>query len=110
MSDKVPRWANIIYTHYSDPLSSIIIEYNKNSVNIIGENIMKTLGAQYKGMPGTWDKGSVVISEFLNEVGIKNGFKIVLKMGASTFFNRAKKVDHLFRLKLRVRCLYHHLN
>jgi PBP4 family serine-type D-alanyl-D-alanine carboxypeptidase len=81
--DKVPRWANIIYTHYSDPLSSIITEYNKNSVNIIGENIMKTLGAQYKGMPGTWDKGSVVISEFLNEVGIKNGFKIVDGSGLS---------------------------
>jgi PBP4 family serine-type D-alanyl-D-alanine carboxypeptidase len=83
VSDKVPRWANIIYTHYSDPLSSIITEYNKNSVNIIGENIMKTLGAQYKGMPGTWDKGSVVISEFLNEIGIKNGFKIVDGSGLS---------------------------
>ncbi len=83
VSDKVPRWTNIIYTHYSDPLPSIITEYNKNSVNIIGENIMKTLGAQYKGIPGTWDKGSVVISEFLNEVGIKNGFKVVDGSGLS---------------------------
>lgn len=83
VADKVPRWANLIYTHYSDPLSSVITEYNKNSVNIIGENLMKTLGAQYKGMPGTWNKGSAVISEFLNEVGIKNGFKIVDGSGLS---------------------------
>ncbi|MEM7008831.1 MAG: D-alanyl-D-alanine carboxypeptidase/D-alanyl-D-alanine-endopeptidase [Thermodesulfobacteriota bacterium] len=81
--DKVPRWANLIYTHYSDPLSSVIVEYNKNSVNIIGENLMKTLGAQYRGVPGTWDKGSSVISEFLNELGIKNGYKVVDGSGLS---------------------------
>ena len=81
--DRVPRWANVIYTHYSDPLSSVIAEYNKNSVNIIGENLMKTLGAKYMGVPGTWDKGSIVISEFLNEVGIKNGFKVVDGSGLS---------------------------
>ena len=83
VADRVPRWANVIYTHYSDPLSSVIVEYNKNSVNIIGENLMKTLGAQYKGVPGTWDKGSMVISQFLNEVGIKNGFKVVDGSGLS---------------------------
>lgn len=83
VEDKVPRWANRIYTHYSDPLSDVINEYNKNSVNIIGENLMKTLGAQFKGTPGTWDKGSAVISEFLNEAGIKNGFKVVDGSGLS---------------------------
>ncbi len=83
VSDRVPRWANIIYTHYSQALPSIIMEYNKNSVNIIGENLMKTLGAQYKGIPGSWDKGSVVISEFLNEAGIENGFKVVDGSGLS---------------------------
>ena len=81
--DRVPRWANIIYTHFSDPLSSVLVEYNKNSVNIIGENLMKALGAQYKGVPGTWDKGTAVISEFLNEVGIKNGIKVVDGSGLS---------------------------
>ena len=81
--DRVPRWANIIYTHYSGPLSQVITEYNKNSVNIIGENTMKTLGAQYQGIPGTWEKGSAVISEFLNKAGIRNGYKIVDGSGLS---------------------------
>jgi len=83
VANTVPRWAKTIYTHYSDPLSSVITEYNKNSVNIIGENLMKTMGAEYKGIPGTWENGSAVISEFLKEVGIKNGFTIVDGSGLS---------------------------
>ncbi len=83
VAGNVPKWANLIYTHNSDPLSMVIAEYNKNSVNIIGENLMKTLGAKYKGVPGTWDKGSAVISEFLNGVGIKNGYQIVDGSGLS---------------------------
>ncbi len=83
VSGDVPRWATIFYTHYSDPLSAVITEYNKNSVNIIGENLIKTLGAQFKGAPGTWENGSLVISEFLNNIGIKNGFKIVDGSGLS---------------------------
>jgi len=79
----VPRWAAIFYTHYSAPLSSIITEYNKNSVNIIGENLMKTLGATYRGVPGTWDKGASAISEFLSKIGVKNGYKVVDGSGLS---------------------------
>jgi len=79
----VPRWATVFYTHYSDPLSAVVTEYNKNSVNIIGENLIKTLGAEFKGAPGTWENGSIVISEFLNNIGIKNGFRIVDGSGLS---------------------------
>lgn len=83
VSGAVPRWATLFYTHYSDPLSAVISEYNKNSVNVIGENLIKTLGAEFKGAPGTWENGSLVISEFLNEIGIKNGFRVVDGSGLS---------------------------
>lgn len=79
----VPRWATVFYTHYSDPLSAIITEYNKNSVNIIGENLIKTLGAEFRGAPGSWESGSSVISEFLNGIGIKDGFRVVDGSGLS---------------------------
>lgn len=79
----VPRWASRFYTHYSDPLSEVVTEYNKNSVNIIGENLIKTLGAEFKGTPGTWEKGSEVISTFLNQAGIENGFYIADGSGLS---------------------------
>ncbi len=80
---EVPKWAKTFYTSFSDPLYLIIAEYNKNSVNIIGENITKTLGAQLKGTPGTWDKGTQVVSEFLSKIGIKDGFEIVDGSGLS---------------------------
>lgn len=80
---EIPKWAKIFYTSFSEPLYLIVTEYNKNSVNIIGENITKTLGAELKGTPGTWDKGTQVVSEFLSKIGIKDGFEIVDGSGLS---------------------------
>jgi len=82
-SSRVPRWANLFYTHRSEKLDSIINEYNKNSVNLIGENIIKTLGADYYGAPGTWDKGRKLISLYLDKIGIKNGYRIIDGSGLS---------------------------
>jgi D-alanyl-D-alanine carboxypeptidase/D-alanyl-D-alanine-endopeptidase (penicillin-binding protein 4) len=79
----VPKWAKALYTNLSDPLHLIVAEYDKNSVNIIGENIIKTLGAEIKGGRGTWDKGAQVVSEFLERIGIKDGFNIVDGSGLS---------------------------
>jgi D-alanyl-D-alanine carboxypeptidase/D-alanyl-D-alanine-endopeptidase (penicillin-binding protein 4) len=79
----VPDWAKIFYTHYSEPLYSIITEYLKNSVNIIGENLIKTLGAEFNGTPGSWENGSKVISKFLNGIGIKDGFRVIDGSGLS---------------------------
>lgn len=80
---RVPQWANLIYTYKSETLDSIITEYNKNSVNLIGENLLKTLGAKYLDEPGSWEKGRKVISVFLSKIGIKNGYKIVDGSGLS---------------------------
>src|SRR3989337_1959074 len=79
----VPDWAGVLYTHFSDPLYLIIAEFNKNSVNIIGENIVKTLGATIIGEPGTWEKGTQVVSNFLHEIGIKESFEIFDGSGLS---------------------------
>jgi PBP4 family serine-type D-alanyl-D-alanine carboxypeptidase len=79
----VPDWAGVLYTHFSDPLYLIIAEFNKNSVNIIGENIVKTLGAIIIGEPGTWEKGTEVVSNFLHEIGIKDSFEIFDGSGLS---------------------------
>ena len=80
---EVPRWSRHIYTHDSVPLSLIVNEYNKESVNVIGENLMKTLGANFMGAPGTWEKGARVISDFLIGIGIADNFRIVDGSGLS---------------------------
>lgn len=79
----VPRWASLYHTYTSDRLDEIVNEYNKNSVNVIGENLIKTLGAEYVGTPGTWEGGRKVISLFLKNIGIKNGFRVIDGSGLS---------------------------
>ena len=50
----------------SRPLYAIIAEFNKHSVNFIGELLLKYLAARYGSVPGTIEKGEEVIkSKFL---------------------------------------------
>ncbi|MGI9553309.1 MAG: D-alanyl-D-alanine carboxypeptidase/D-alanyl-D-alanine endopeptidase [Thermodesulfobacteriota bacterium] len=89
---EVPPWSSVFYTHYSEPLHVIINEFNKDSVNIIGETLVKTLGAEYVGTPGTWEGGSYVISKFLKESGIGGNVEISDGSGLSRYNQVSPKV------------------
>lgn len=53
----------------SRTLASIVYDFNKNSVNIIGEILLKYLGATFRGQPGTIEKGADVLKkEFLEKI------------------------------------------
>jgi D-alanyl-D-alanine carboxypeptidase/D-alanyl-D-alanine-endopeptidase (penicillin-binding protein 4) len=65
--------ARLLYLSQSDALAEIVRRLNKNSNNFIAEQILKTLGAEVKGAPGSWPKGVAVVEEFLAEVGIPRG-------------------------------------
>lgn len=79
----VPSGAVVIATHLSPPLMDILRLMNKPSDNVIAELIFKTLGAEVKGEPGTWQKGRQVTGEFLEEMGA--GFRIVDGSGLSRY-------------------------
>ena len=79
----VPSGTVVIATHLSPPLMDILRLMNKPSDNVIAELIFKTLGAEVKGEPGTWQKGRQVIGEFLGEMG--SGFRIVDGSGLSRY-------------------------
>lgn len=70
---EVPEETAEIITHVSPPLSSILREMNKPSDNLIAELLLKTIGAELKGAPGTGEKGLGAIREFLNEIGMDRG-------------------------------------
>ncbi|MGQ0793084.1 MAG: D-alanyl-D-alanine carboxypeptidase/D-alanyl-D-alanine endopeptidase [Deltaproteobacteria bacterium] len=90
---EVPKWAALVHTHYSVPLGVIITEYNKNSVNIIGENIIKTLGAERSGSAGTWENGAAVVEDFLvKKVGISEGFIVADGSGLSPFNQASPRI------------------
>jgi D-alanyl-D-alanine carboxypeptidase/D-alanyl-D-alanine-endopeptidase (penicillin-binding protein 4) len=68
-----PPTAREVYVHQSRPLYRIIDDLHKFSNNFIAEQVLKTLGAEVYGPPGTWSKGLAVVADVLEEFGIKRG-------------------------------------
>ncbi|MFQ5676914.1 MAG: D-alanyl-D-alanine carboxypeptidase/D-alanyl-D-alanine-endopeptidase, partial [bacterium] len=60
----------VLVEHLSEPLPYIIWLTNKNSDNLYAELILKTLGAEIFGTPGTAQKGLSAIKLFFHEVGV----------------------------------------
>jgi D-alanyl-D-alanine carboxypeptidase/D-alanyl-D-alanine-endopeptidase (penicillin-binding protein 4) len=58
-----------IYTHYSPALDSIIFWFNKKSINLYGEALVKTMGGIKKENAST-DSGVAVIKQFWKTKGI----------------------------------------
>ena len=65
-----PPNAKLLVEHQSEPLSVVIYHTNKISDNLSAENILKTIGAEVEGPPGTAKKGLRVIRSFLQGLGI----------------------------------------
>ncbi|MCB9761533.1 MAG: D-alanyl-D-alanine carboxypeptidase/D-alanyl-D-alanine-endopeptidase [Alphaproteobacteria bacterium] len=57
----------------SPPLAMILMDTNKYSNNFMAEQVLKAVGAEAKGAPGTTAKGLEVVSEYLTELGIPEG-------------------------------------
>lgn len=67
----LPKKSRRLALFASEPLSSIIYESNKSSSNFVAEQILKTLGAEMFGSPGTTQKGIQAVQEFLAELDIQ---------------------------------------
>jgi D-alanyl-D-alanine carboxypeptidase/D-alanyl-D-alanine-endopeptidase (penicillin-binding protein 4) len=80
-SGTVPAGARLVHVSQSESLGEIVRRLNKTSNNFVAEQLLKTLGAQVKGAPGTWPKGVEAVEEFLAEVGIPRG-AYVMKNGS----------------------------
>ncbi len=59
-----------IAVYASESLARIICDSNKISNNFVAEQLLKTLGAEVLGKPGTIEKGLQVLTDFLEEMGI----------------------------------------
>ena len=70
----VPPAARPLYVAQSDTLDIILKRLNKLSSNFFAEQLVKTLGAEGRGAPGSTAKGIDVIEEVLEkEVGLRRG-------------------------------------
>jgi D-alanyl-D-alanine carboxypeptidase/D-alanyl-D-alanine-endopeptidase (penicillin-binding protein 4) len=70
---EVPAGAVLLQTYESPELAEVVRNMNKVSSNFIAEMLVKTLGAELKGSPGTWPKGLEVAEDLLAELGLPRG-------------------------------------
>lgn len=59
----------IYYTHYSPSLDSIIYWFNKKSINLYGEALIKTFAYEKQGF-GSTDSGVAIVKKFWKEKGL----------------------------------------
>lgn len=78
----VPDDAELLYRSESKRLADVVETMDKVSNNHMAEQILKTLGAEVMGEPGSWPKGVAAVERWLNkEVGIPRG-SYVMKNGS----------------------------
>lgn len=62
-----PANGQLLYVSRSETLDLVLKRLNKNSSNFVAEQLLKTLGAEVKGPPGSFDKGVDVVEEVLEK-------------------------------------------
>lgn len=60
---------HIFYTHFSPSLDSIIYWFNKKSINLYGEALIKTFAYEKQGF-GSTDSGVAIVKKFWKEKGL----------------------------------------
>ncbi|HVY38020.1 MAG TPA: D-alanyl-D-alanine carboxypeptidase/D-alanyl-D-alanine-endopeptidase [Polyangia bacterium] len=63
----------VLAAHDSAPLAVVVQDLNKRSNNFAAEQLLRTMGAEIGGRPGSWDKGLKAVARYLNGIGIKAG-------------------------------------
>ena len=81
---RVPEGAMKLLTHDSEPLTLALQGLNKFSNNFVAEQILKTIGAEKYGQPGTTLKGLKAFKEYLIKLGYQqNQYQVLDGSGLS---------------------------
>ncbi len=78
---EVPEGARLLAVSRSENLGAVVRALEKLSNNFVAEQLLKTLGAERGGAPGTWEKGVAAVGEYLSAVGLPPG-SYVLRNGS----------------------------
>lgn len=79
---KTSTKARMLHVSQSDTFDVLLKRLNKLSSNFVAEQLLKTMGAELRGSPGSFTKGVDVVEQFLErDVGIPRG-TYVMKNGS----------------------------
>ncbi|XXF79148.1 D-alanyl-D-alanine carboxypeptidase/D-alanyl-D-alanine-endopeptidase [Myxococcaceae bacterium GXIMD 01537] len=96
----VPSKAKMLYVAQSDTFDIILKRLNKLSSNFIAETLLKTMGAETRGAPGSFQKGVETVEAFLErDVGIPRGTYVMKNGSGLNDANRfsATQLDKVLR-------------
>jgi D-alanyl-D-alanine carboxypeptidase/D-alanyl-D-alanine-endopeptidase (penicillin-binding protein 4) len=68
--EAAPEGMRPLAAHESPPLGVVIHDLNKRSSNFAAEQVLRTLGAEVGGKPGTWQKGLQAVAGYLEGLGL----------------------------------------
>jgi D-alanyl-D-alanine carboxypeptidase/D-alanyl-D-alanine-endopeptidase (penicillin-binding protein 4) len=88
-----PQPPTLLAEHTSAPLADVCRISNKPSNNFVAEAIYKTLGGELFGFPGTLQKGTRAVSEWLTSLGIGPGRYRIVNGSGLTHENRITPSD-----------------
>ena len=74
----------VLATHESPTLAVVVHELGKRSSNFAAEQLLRTLGAETLGRPGTWQKGLESVARYLEGAGLPRG-SYVMKNGSGLY-------------------------
>ncbi|MBN1771671.1 MAG: D-alanyl-D-alanine carboxypeptidase/D-alanyl-D-alanine-endopeptidase [Deltaproteobacteria bacterium] len=80
----VPDGATVLARHESDPLHAWLWRLGKESSNFHAEQVLRILGAERRGTPGTADHGAEVVREVLEAWNVPTD-GLVLRNGSGLF-------------------------
>ncbi|HVR61849.1 MAG TPA: D-alanyl-D-alanine carboxypeptidase/D-alanyl-D-alanine-endopeptidase [Polyangia bacterium] len=98
-----PQGLRVLSTHESAPLAVAAHELNKRSNNFAAEQVLRTLGAEIVGRPGTWDRGLEAVARFLAGAGVARGSYQMTNGSGLYESNRfsAEQITQVLRAALR---------
>jgi D-alanyl-D-alanine carboxypeptidase/D-alanyl-D-alanine-endopeptidase (penicillin-binding protein 4) len=81
-----PETLSLVSSHNSKPLTTLINEMLKKSDNVIAGALFKKLGQLYSRQPGSWENGSLAVSQILSKrAGVNiSGMRILDGSGLSS--------------------------
>ncbi|MBS1149109.1 MAG: D-alanyl-D-alanine carboxypeptidase [Myxococcaceae bacterium] len=95
-----PAGTKTLYIAASETLDIVLKRMNKHSSNFVAEQLIKTLGAEGKGPPGSTARGIEVVEEFLErDVGMRRGSYVMRNGSGLNDTNRFSAAQHNVLLK-----------
>jgi D-alanyl-D-alanine carboxypeptidase/D-alanyl-D-alanine-endopeptidase (penicillin-binding protein 4) len=85
----VPAGAERLLSFEGEPLSEVVRLFMKYSNNLMGETLVKQLGALASGQPGSWENGIPALRAALEELGLATQGLVLVDGSGLSYENRA---------------------